>query len=117
MQRKGDLVERKLIKAGIYGFIIGLLIGVVLFPDKETIKFASGVKEITYEPMRVYLMKLIRFSALLSLFAVAGVWLKEKLVITNGKTGFVQFIRGWVLSFVLVLAVILLASLFVGVFR
>lgn len=110
-------MERKLVKGGIYSFIIGLLIGVVVFPDKETIKLGQGLSETTYEPMRTYLIKLIRFSSVLSLLAIVGIWIKGYFVITNKKTTTIEFIKGIIKAFLYVLAVILLALLIISGIR
>ncbi|PYI54301.1 hypothetical protein [Paenibacillus flagellatus] len=110
-------MERKLVKGGVYGFLIGLLVGVVLFPDTETTRYISGIREVTYEPLRAYIIKLIRFSSLLSLFTMAGIWVKDYFVLTNKKTGLIEFIKGVLLSFMIGLVLILAASLIVSYFK
>ncbi|WP_207952265.1 hypothetical protein [Paenibacillus turpanensis] len=104
-------MERKLVKGGIYSFIVGLLIGIVVFPDKETINLGRGLVETNYIPLRVYVMQLVRFSALLSILTIVGIGIKEYFTITNRETGVREFVKGFVKAFFIVLVVIVLALL------
>ncbi|MDQ0088511.1 hypothetical protein J2T12_001917 [Paenibacillus anaericanus] len=111
-------MERRIVKGGIYSFIIGLLIGVLVFPDYQTTNLAgSNVYEIVHDPLRVYLFKLIRFSSILSLLTMIMAWVTGYFVFTNEKTKFSELVKGFIKALVVGLLIILVASLITSLFK
>lgn len=97
-------LERKLVKGGIYSFLIGLLIGVLIISDKSTMRLGSGIIETTYESLRIYLFKLIRFSSGISLMTMGWIWFKENFVFSEKKTTSKEVIIGFIKAFLFVMA-------------
>lgn len=100
-----------MIKGAIYSFLLGVLLGLLIFPDKEVISIAKGVTETVYEPLRVYFMKVIRFASIITLFTVIVIWIKETIVFTKNKANLMELIRNFCVAFVSVLVLILVVSL------
>ncbi|WP_410769369.1 hypothetical protein [Fontibacillus sp. BL9] len=100
-------MEKIIVKTGIYSFLIGLLIGLLFFKDTTAVKYdGSGVTEWIQLPLRQYLFKLLRFSSLLSLVAMAIAWISRYVVITKEKTKFGVLLKGYILAFLLGLVII-----------
>lgn len=103
-------MERRIVKSGIYGFILGLLFGLVFLKDTEVIRYdGSSVKEIVQLPLRVYLFKLLRFSSVLSLVSMVVAWVSGYFVITGEKTKFSVLVKSYFKALILGLLIILVA--------
>lgn len=107
-------MEKRLVKTGIYSFLIGLLIGFVFFKDTEVIRYDGSSLITTAElPLRTYLLKLVRFSSAASLAAVFVVWIAS--VFKDGKAGsdgLVKiYFRGLAAGLLLIAAILLVVSL------
>ncbi|RCX21430.1 hypothetical protein DFP94_102183 [Fontibacillus phaseoli] len=100
-------MEKLIVKTGVYSFLIALLIGVVFFKDTTVVKYdGSAVTELIQLPLRQYLFKLLRFSSLLSLVAMAIAWISRYFVITKEKTRFGVLLKSYIIAFLLVLLII-----------
>lgn len=109
-------MEKRLVKTGIYVFLIGMLLGIVFIKDTEVIRYdGSSLVETIQLPLRTYLLKLIRFSSAASLAAMFAVWVAS--IFRNGKStsaGFLKtyfkgFAAGLLLIFIILLAVSLIS--------
>ncbi|SDD43337.1 hypothetical protein SAMN02799630_03449 [Paenibacillus sp. UNCCL117] len=108
-------MEKLLIKGAVYSFLLALLAGLVLFPDPAAVKsgWSGALRVWSYSE---YIMRLIRFASLICLITLAVLWLKNRFVWTGQKTGFGEFMRGVVISFVIVLLAILAFSFIISTF-
>lgn len=105
-------MEQRIVKNGIYGLIVGLLIGVVIFKDYKVVHFTGG-SSTTFEPLRVYILRLIRFSAIVSIIAMLMTWIMSSIKLTKEKTSIGRFVMGYVLSTVIGLLVIIISMFIV----
>lgn len=65
-------MERKLIKAGIYGFIFGLFIAILYYPDMKVIHEGNGMISEQIVPIRELVFDLLRSAIRASLtFVIA----------------------------------------------
>ncbi|WNQ11954.1 hypothetical protein MJA45_02525 [Paenibacillus aurantius] len=103
-------MERRLIKNGSYAFLLGLLIGILIFPDKHTVN-AGADHQVIYDPLRVYLFKLLRFASVLSLFTMVFVWVQGTFTITGNQTSLLSLVLGFLKAFFLVLVATVLGML------
>ncbi len=102
-------MEKRIVKSGVYGFLIGLLIGIVFLKDTEVIRHVGSFKETAELPLRMYLFKLLRFSSIFSLVSMVLVWISGHFVITNEKTKFVVLLKSYFKALILGLLIILMA--------
>jgi hypothetical protein len=105
-------MERKLIKALVYSFCLALLFAIIYFPD--TIRqndFNSYT--ITELPIREYLFKILRFSIKIALSTLVVVWLLllKKAPENEGVSFTKGFIKSFLLSLILFIAVYAIALL------
>jgi hypothetical protein len=99
-------MERKLIKTLVYSFGLALLFAIIYFPD--TIKHIDGAVVTTRElSIREYLFIILRFSIkiALSTLVVVWLWLLKKSPETDGVSFTKGFIKSFLLSFILFIAV------------
>lgn len=105
-------MEQRIFKNGIYGFIVGLLIAVIIFKDYKVDYFPGG-SSTTYEPLREYVLKLIRFSAIVSIITMLLTWIMSSIKLTKEKTSIGELVKGYVLSTVIGFIVITISMLIV----
>jgi len=63
-------MERKIVKTGIYSFILGLLVGLFVFKGYTVDHYSSSSYTIYYDSLDQYIFQLLRFSAACSLLAI-----------------------------------------------
>ncbi|WP_159882208.1 hypothetical protein [Paenibacillus puerhi] len=110
-------MEKTLVKGAVYSFLIGLLLGLVIFPDPDssTVRWIWGFSiHVTND--KQYIIQLLRFASFISLVTLAVIWLKSRFVITDKKTGLGEFIKGMIVSFLVVLLIIVIVSMLISVF-
>jgi hypothetical protein len=77
-------MEKKIVRTGLYSFILSLLIGVLLFKESQTFHEGTGIVTIVYDNLMPYIFKLVRFSAIVTILAVIIAGLDSKnLLVTN----------------------------------
>lgn len=105
-------MEQRIVKNGIYGLIVGLLIGVIIFKDYK-VEHHPGGWSTTYEPLRMYILKLIRFSAIVSIIAMLMTWIMSSIKLTKEKTSIGELVKGYVISTVIGFIVITISVLII----
>jgi hypothetical protein len=115
--KEGSHVEKTLIKGAVYSFLIATLIGLLLFPDwNETGRSGPYIFSQALSG-REYLMRLLRFDALVTLVTLAVLWFKSRIVLTDKQTGVLDFINGVLMAFALGLLVLMVFSYLLTSFR
>ncbi|MFE5322511.1 hypothetical protein ACFQ88_27910 [Paenibacillus sp. NPDC056579] len=115
MGRMGTM-EKKLLKGGIYGFIIGLLIAILFVSDEFVYRSGALAGAVQY-PMREYIVKLLRVASGFSLAAVAGVWFHEWMRRDKQEQEGPSFWGGFLKSFLIVLGCIIVLLLAASLWR
>ena len=101
-----------MVKGAIYGFLIGLALAIIFIPD--TITRVNGNISSSYSiPIWDYLLKLLRFSAKISLATTVVLWIREY-YIGPRKKGDPSFLIGFIKSFAIVLGLIILVVMAVS---
>jgi len=98
-----------LVKGAIYGFLIGLALAIIFIPDTIT-RVEGNATTIYTLSIREYLFKLLRFAVIAGLATTIVVWIRDY-YLGPRKSGEPGFLNGFVKSFVIVLAIIMLAFL------
>jgi hypothetical protein len=98
-------MEKKLIKAATYGFILGLFIAVLYYPDVKVYHESNGASFVQV-PLREYIFQVLRFAIRASLAAVAAVGLVELFKLQRSTSA--EFIKGIIISFVSTFLLIML---------
>ncbi|MCS7459536.1 hypothetical protein N0M98_05230 [Paenibacillus doosanensis] len=104
-------MEKKLVKGGLYGFVIGLLLALLFCSDKETVRQAGNVIASRDLPMRDYILKLLRYAAGCSLGTAAVLWLREWIERDGAAGREPSFWAGYFKAFFVVLAIIIVLML------
>lgn len=76
-------MEKRIVKTGVYSFILALFIGLLIFKGySREVYDNSGVVSIMYDNLEEYIFRLLRFSAIVSLLSmlVAGLDRKNELI-------------------------------------
>lgn len=97
-------MERKLVKGGIYSFIIGLLVGLLVISNSNTFYNGSGFTTEVYDSFGIYIYKLIRFASFLSVITLATIFLKD--YVFNSDSAKKAFTRGFLRGFLIVASII-----------
>ncbi|WP_248926271.1 hypothetical protein [Paenibacillus hamazuiensis] len=98
-------MEKKLVKGAVYSFVLSFLLGLLVFPDTDTVHTGSVV-ETRIILMREYLFEVIRFSIKMMFGTIVVIWLFHMFKFEKSEA--LQFISGFVKSFVIVFALIIL---------
>ncbi len=107
-------MEKTIFKAGIYGFIMGVLLCVAFYPDRHVSRIGNAA-EVTYVPLRDYIFDVLRFSAkiaLVSVLVAALVGFYRKL--PDRKTSASEFTAGLIISFIVCFALFMAVFLLAG---
>ncbi|NTZ17578.1 hypothetical protein EXW96_08360 [Paenibacillus sp. JMULE4] len=98
-------MEGTLVKGAVYSLIIGLLLGILIYPDTETINNGKGFFEYRVIPLREYIFTVLRFAVTVMFITLIALWVK-----LEWKSGseIMEFIAGFFKSFFIVLAIILI---------
>ncbi|MCR8636032.1 hypothetical protein [Paenibacillus radicis (ex Xue et al. 2023)] len=108
-------MERLLVKAGIYGFIVGLFLAILFCTDTVTTQPGRGFYSSEALPMREYILTLLRFAIKLSLGTVVAVWVYERFLRTPDDEPEPSFWSGFFKAFFIVLALIMVGTLLFSV--
>lgn len=78
-------MEKKIVKTGVYSFVLALLVGLLLFKGYATEYFDGSSHVIVYDELLPFLFKLLRFSAIVALLGmlIAGLDRNNELVTTS----------------------------------
>lgn len=78
-------MEKKIVKTGVYSFVLALLVGLLLFKGYATEYFDGSSHVTTYDELLPYHFKLLRFSAIAALLGmlIAGLDRNNELVTTS----------------------------------
>jgi hypothetical protein len=100
-------LEKKLIKGALYGFVIGLFIAILYYPDVKKYVEMNGAT-IIHVPMREYIFQVLRFSIRASLAAIAAVGLMEvfKIRKSNSAEFLKEIIKSFVIAFVIIMIIL-----------
>ncbi|GFN30274.1 hypothetical protein [Paenibacillus xylaniclasticus] len=101
-------LEKKFIKTGIYSFIIGLLTGLVWVKDEYRVVQDIGVYVPIAKPMKQYVLEVLRFAAIVTLASLA-IQTVVQLAARRQPDDSFSFTRGFVKSFIIVFALIVIA--------
>ncbi|WP_127532206.1 hypothetical protein [Paenibacillus kobensis] len=101
-------LEKKLVKTGIYTFIIGLLIGLLLVKDEYRTAHDVGTYLTVGKPWKQYVLELLRFAAKISLVSLAVITVKHFVEPMQRDDTF-SFFKGFVQAFVAVLLLMVAA--------
>lgn len=115
-------METKLVKGGIYGFIVGLMLGILWCPDQITTHGMGGATTTILLPIREYVFKVLRIACLCSLGTVVSVYGREWYARSQqggqgGNRTAPSFWSGFMKSFLFVLGVLLIAALIAALIR
>ncbi|WP_079911139.1 hypothetical protein [Paenibacillus sp. 32352] len=110
-------METKLVKGGLYGFIIGLFLAVLLCDDQVTVSRSASSTVTELLPMREYVLKLLRWACGASLGTVAVLWVRDWLDRDPGRKQEPSFIVGFLKAFFVVIGVIVAVMLFMLLWR
>ncbi|OAB26806.1 hypothetical protein PMSD_24730 [Paenibacillus macquariensis subsp. defensor] len=99
-------IEKRLVKGAIYGFLIGLALAILFIPDTIT-RVETNVTTSYSISMREYSLKLLRFAVKTSLATTVVLWIRE-FYLGPRKKGEPSFLIGFVKSFAIVFALIIL---------
>jgi hypothetical protein len=111
-RKKGHELEQKLIKSATYGFIIGLCIALLYYPDIRTKQLGPGSYEMYTVPLREYIFQILRFAIRASLSALVAVGIIEGFKLR--KSGAADFAAGMAKSFVITFALIVVIMIIIG---
>jgi len=77
-------MEKKIVKTGLYSFVLSLLVGLLIFKDYQVFPEGDGISTIVHEGLMSYIFKLLRFSAIVSVLSIIIAALDSKaLLVTN----------------------------------
>jgi len=110
-------MEKKLVKGGIYGFIIGLFLAVLFISNEVEVRQGSSMFTAVQLPMSVYIIKLLRFACGVSLGTAAWLWLNDWMKRDQSERPEPSFWSGVIRSFLIVLGVIILLLIVVSLIR
>ncbi|MEK8132766.1 hypothetical protein WMW72_33290 [Paenibacillus filicis] len=110
-------MEKTLIKGAIYSFLIATLVGLLLFPDWGT--EPSGGRSLIPPAWsaREYILRLLRFDALVTLMTLAVLWFRSRIVLTDKRTSMLDFLKGILLAFCVGLVILFVFSFLLGGLR
>jgi magnesium-transporting ATPase (P-type) len=106
-------MERKLIKALAYSFILALMFAVIYYPDTIKRMDGAGSYSIRELSVREYLFIILRFAIKIALctLVVAWIWLLTRKPETEGVRITNGFIKSFLFSFILFIAVFVIVML------
>ncbi|MER1999549.1 MAG: hypothetical protein ABS882_07225 [Lysinibacillus sp.] len=67
-------MEKILRKSAIYGFFIGIGLGIFLVNYKEVTNLGDGITETTYLPIVDYIVNVLRFGVISALLGLLAGW-------------------------------------------
>jgi hypothetical protein len=105
-------LEQKLIKSAAYGFIIGLCIALLYYPDIRTQQLGPGSYEMYTIPLREYIFQILRFAVRASLSALVAVGIIEGFKLRKSSSS--DFVVGMLKSFVITFALIIVIMMIIG---
>jgi hypothetical protein len=111
-------LERKLLKAGIYGFILGLFLSILYYPDVKVINDGNGLITSYPVPLRELIFDILRFSIKTSMTIVFSFWIinfyrnlkKEKF---DFKKSVVDFLKVFIIGIIIIPVIFLLIGIII----
>ncbi|WP_028551336.1 hypothetical protein [Paenibacillus sp. UNC451MF] len=110
-------MEKKLVKGGVYGFIIGLFLAILFCADRVTLHVSASSTTIELLTMRDYVLKLLRCACGFSLGTVAVLWLQDWMKRDPRDNQEQSFAVGFLKAFFIVLGVIIAVTLLMLLWR
>lgn len=110
-------MEQKLVKGGLYGFIVGLFLAILFCADQVTVHESAVSKTTELLTMREYVLKLLRYACGISLGTVAVLSLQEWMKRDPRDKQEMSFVGGFFKAFFIVLGVIIAVMLLMLLWR
>ncbi|WP_282938326.1 hypothetical protein [Paenibacillus sp. RC67] len=110
-------METKLVKGGLYGFIIGLFLAILFCADRVTVHVSASSTTMELLTMREYVLKLLRYSCGFSLGTVAVLWLQDWMKRDPRDKQEPSFVVGFLKAFFIVLGGIIALTVLMILWR
>ncbi|NBD25405.1 hypothetical protein [Paenibacillus glycinis] len=111
-------MERKLIKAGLYGFIFGLFIAILYYPDTKIVHEGSGMISAQTVPIRDLVFDILRASVRTSIafviaYAVFSFYRNLKQERFDLRRSIADFLKAFVIGLLVLAAVYFLIGVII----